>query len=373
MKNHYRQVLGQYPTGVSAVTARGADGTPFGLTVGSFTSVSMDPPIVGFLPAKSSTSWPKVRATGAFCVNVLAYDQEHVCRALSAKVEDKFAGLGWRPGPTGSPVLEGVLAWIDCRIRSVVEAGDHFIVLGDVVDLQLGSPSLPLVFFRGGYGRFSPGPLVAESVQNSGMLRLVNAVRDQMQMLSAELGVEASATGIVGGRPVLVASTWSPFSDRAAVRAGDRVPFRPPLAVPIAAWGTREQREEWLANAGPALEPDQRKRLEDILDATRERGWAISVRPDPPEHAISRMIEANDRLDEIGLGRFHPAAGTLGTRGIDARNLSAPIFAPDGSVVMSLSVSGMSSPQAGGRIEDVAGRLVEAAREAERVTYGGIR
>ena len=110
----FRQVLGEYPTGVCVVTAADPDGGYAGLTVGSFTSVSLDPPLVAFLPDKSSTTWPRLERAGRFCVNVLAADQEYICRAIAAKETDKFAGLDWRPAGSGSPILAGVSAWIDC-------------------------------------------------------------------------------------------------------------------------------------------------------------------------------------------------------------------------------------------------------------------
>jgi flavin reductase (DIM6/NTAB) family NADH-FMN oxidoreductase RutF len=150
----YRQVLGHFPTGVTVVTAMADDG-PVGLAVGSFTSVSLEPPLVAFCPGRHSTSWPKIRDTGAFCVNVLAEDQEAVCRVFAGKSEEKFEGLGWKPASaSGAPVLEGVLAWVDCRIEAVHEAGDHWIVVGAVEDLEVGREVGPLVFYRGGYGCF---------------------------------------------------------------------------------------------------------------------------------------------------------------------------------------------------------------------------
>lgn len=149
----FREVLGHVPTGVTVVAARDAEG-PVGLAIGSFTSVSLDPPLVAFLPARSSSSWPRIRATGVFCVNVLAEDQEHVSRTFATSGVDKFAGIGWEPTPvTGSPRLEGVLAWIDCTIEAVHPAGDHDIVVGRVRDLGVGQASGPLVFYRGGYRR----------------------------------------------------------------------------------------------------------------------------------------------------------------------------------------------------------------------------
>jgi len=155
----FRQVLGQYPTGVSVVTGIAADRTAVGLAVGSFTSVSLDPPLVAFLPDKKSSSWPKIAAAGKFCVNILAADQEPVCRAFASKAPDKFAGLAWRPAASGSPILTGAVAWIDCDLEAVHDAGDHLIVIGRVTDLDIERPTLPLLFFQGGYGRFSPHSL----------------------------------------------------------------------------------------------------------------------------------------------------------------------------------------------------------------------
>ena len=150
----FRQELGHYPTGVTVITAAPATG-PVGLAVGSFASVSLDPPLVAFFPDRGSSSWPQIEASGSFCVNILAEDQEVVCRRFAAKGDDKFAGLGWRPARSGSPLLDGVLAWIDCDIESVTDAGDHHFVLGRVRDLAVVHDGSPLLFFRGGYGRFA--------------------------------------------------------------------------------------------------------------------------------------------------------------------------------------------------------------------------
>jgi 3-hydroxy-9,10-secoandrosta-1,3,5(10)-triene-9,17-dione monooxygenase reductase component len=150
----FRQVLGHYPTGVVVVTAMAADGEPAGLAIGSFTSVSLDPPLVAFFPDKSSSSWPRIESAGTFCVNILGEDQEDVCRVFASKGTDKFASIGWRPGRTGAPVINDVIAWIECEIERIDDAGDHWIVLGRVVDLEVGHSGGPLLFFRGGYGRY---------------------------------------------------------------------------------------------------------------------------------------------------------------------------------------------------------------------------
>lgn len=152
----FRRVLGHYPTGVCVVTATEPEGTATGMIVGSFTSVSLAPPLVAFFPDRSSTSWPRIERAGKFCVNVLASDQQDLCRRFSAKGGDKFAGVAHRLSANGSPVLDGVVAWIDCMLGNVYEAGDHFIVLGRVLELDIARADQPMLFFRGQYGNFAP-------------------------------------------------------------------------------------------------------------------------------------------------------------------------------------------------------------------------
>ncbi len=150
----YRQVLGHFPTGVTAITAM-ADGVPVGMAIGSFASLSLEPPQVLFCVGRHSSSWPKIEAVGSFCVNILAEDQEDVCRVFASKATDKFAEIGWKRSGNGSPLLDGVLAHIDCTVADVIPSGDHHVVIGGVTDLEVRHEGGPLIFFRGGYGRFS--------------------------------------------------------------------------------------------------------------------------------------------------------------------------------------------------------------------------
>ncbi|GAA5063755.1 flavin reductase family protein [Nocardia callitridis] len=151
----FRDILGHFPTGVVAVTALDTGARPVGMAVGSFTSVSLDPPLVAFLPDKSSTTFPKILAAQRFCANVLGSGQRAVCRSLARKGADKFADVDWTPTPSGMPRIKGSLAWIDCAIDAVHDAGDHHIVIGRVHHLELDTPKSPLIFFQGGYGGFS--------------------------------------------------------------------------------------------------------------------------------------------------------------------------------------------------------------------------
>lgn len=153
---HFRNVLGNYPTGVVAVTAPGEDGEPIAMVVGSFTSVSLDPPMVAFLADRGSSTFPKIRQAGHFVANVLASDQAGLCRSMAAKGAERFRDVSWQPSENGAPLLDGVVAWIECTLEQVVEAGDHVIAIGKVNDLRVVSEKLPLLFFRGVYGAFEP-------------------------------------------------------------------------------------------------------------------------------------------------------------------------------------------------------------------------
>ena len=232
----FRQVLGHFPTGVAVVTGLDADGKPAGMAVGSFTSVSLDPPLVAFMPDKSSSSWPKFRDSGSFCVNILGAEQESVCRAFAMKGGDKFAELAWHPGSSGSPILDGVLAWIDCDIDVVHEAGDHFIVIGRVRELDIGTPALPLVFFQGGYGRFSSLSLAAWESDLGVQMRSADLARPHMEALAEELDVECVASAVVGEDMVLVARAGTLRSQRLPTAVGQRIPFEPPMGTAFVAW-----------------------------------------------------------------------------------------------------------------------------------------
>jgi flavin reductase (DIM6/NTAB) family NADH-FMN oxidoreductase RutF len=150
----FRRVLGHYPTGVCVITAN-LDGRPVGMVVGSFTSVSLEPPLVAFFPDKRSKSWSSIERAGKFCVNILASDQLDLCRKFATRGGNKFADLTHRISANGSPILDDIVAWVDCTIYATHDAGDHDIVLGMVADLEVGRPTSPLLFFQGGYGAFS--------------------------------------------------------------------------------------------------------------------------------------------------------------------------------------------------------------------------
>ncbi|GGR91379.1 monooxygenase [Streptomyces humidus] len=147
----FRRVLGSFASGVTVVTAPTPEG-PAGFACQSFSSLSLEPPLVAFMVGRTSTTWPRIARAGVFCVNVLSARQASLCRAFAASGTDKFAGVDHDPAPvSGAPRLAGALAWIDCAIHAVHTGGDHLVVVGRVNALGTGESAdePPLLFHRG--------------------------------------------------------------------------------------------------------------------------------------------------------------------------------------------------------------------------------
>ncbi|MFI0241505.1 flavin reductase family protein [Streptomyces sp. NPDC016845] len=153
----FRRVLGTFATGVTIITAALPDESPAGFACQSFASLSLDPPLVAFMVARTSTTWPRIARAGAFCVNVLSANQDELCRAFAVSGADKYAGVGHSAAPvSGAPRLDGAAAWIDCAIHAVHTGGDHLIVVGRVTALGTHEEDrTPLLFHRGRFTRLS--------------------------------------------------------------------------------------------------------------------------------------------------------------------------------------------------------------------------
>lgn len=147
----FRTVLGSFASGVVVVTGT-SSGEPRGLACQSFVSLSLAPQLVAVAINRTSVSWPEIERSGAFCANVLSTQQVEICKAFARSGGDKFFGLDWAPGTTGSPRLAASLAWIECTIEAVHLAGDHLLVIGAVRDIEVGLGH-PLLFYRGEFGR----------------------------------------------------------------------------------------------------------------------------------------------------------------------------------------------------------------------------
>ncbi len=150
--HEFRRVLGHFATGVTIITAMDGD-EPVGVAANSFTSVSLDPPLILFCVGGSSTTWPRIERSGNFAVNILGEHHEHLSRLFAQKGADRFTDTLWRRGRTGAPLLEEAIAFVECAIEAQHPAGDHTIVVGRVMDLGMVEDAPPLLFYRGEYAR----------------------------------------------------------------------------------------------------------------------------------------------------------------------------------------------------------------------------
>jgi len=149
----FRDVLGHYASGLTVIAGIDDDG-PVGFTCQSFYSVSLEPPLVSFSVMATSTSYPRIRATERFAINVLSHDQDDLARQFARSGSDKWAGVRWAAAASGNPLIAGSLATVDCELWAEHEAGDHVIVVGRVVELEVAAqPTHPLLFYRGGFHR----------------------------------------------------------------------------------------------------------------------------------------------------------------------------------------------------------------------------
>ncbi len=148
-----RDAFGAFLTGVTVVTTFSDEGAPIGFTANSFTSVSLDPPLLLVCLAKTSRNYQTLMTTKGFAVNILSEDQKDVSNTFARPVEDRFAAVDWQKGPFGSPVFSDVAAWFDCSAHERVDAGDHVIIIGKIEGFE-NSGKTGLGYARGGY--FTP-------------------------------------------------------------------------------------------------------------------------------------------------------------------------------------------------------------------------
>jgi flavin reductase (DIM6/NTAB) family NADH-FMN oxidoreductase RutF/DNA-binding IclR family transcriptional regulator len=367
----FRSVLGHFPTGVVLITGIGSDGSPVGMVVGTFTSVSLNPPLVAFLPDKGSSTFPKLRESSTFVVNVLGAGQEQLCRTFGSKsVTEKWAGVSWRPAPGGAPILDEAVSWIECEPHDILDAGDHYIVVGAVRALEVGNPDLPLLFFQGGYGRFAPMSLIAPpDADLITQLRYADAAREEMEAFARETGFECSAQAVVADELVLVASSGSPDGSTVPSRVGARIPHVPPYGALFVAYAADPVRESWLARRPVAAETD-RATYEAMLDWVCQHGVAVGpghaatteafdeliAQPAASPGELQRIRSVVERLDP------HPGVAPLNVDDeYDVRHLGAPVFDEHGGVALVLMASGLPERIAGAALLDLRARLCAAA------------
>jgi flavin reductase (DIM6/NTAB) family NADH-FMN oxidoreductase RutF/DNA-binding IclR family transcriptional regulator len=371
----FREVMGHYPTGVNVITGLADDGEACAMVVGTFTSVSLDPPLIAFLPTRSSFTFEKLRTAKSLAVNILAHDQEQLCRRLARPAPDKLKDESWELSAGGAPVLDGIVASIDCTLDEVVEGGDHYIVLCAVQDLNVKRPVAPLVFFQGGYGGFATGSFLIRADQDlAPAVAQAQALRSEIEALADEIGGEITLFTRQGDDAVAVLTAIGSETDIISP-LGSHYPLIPPLGDAFIAWSAPEDQERWISRAYGAAE-EEKERLRQRLRDARRSGWSLSLdgpgRREQLEAAIieygkgvqlpAKQREISQQIvkstDYFPVGQLDPEALH------DVATMTVPILPADGTPHLILRLFYPPSGVSGATIEAWATRLIDFAKNA---------
>ena len=378
----FRRALAHYPTGVAVVTAVGRDGTPVAMVVGTFTSVSLDPPLVGFLADNTSASWQGIKAAGHFCVSVLGAGHEHVCRAFATKAANRFE-YATELTPTGRPRLKDAALWVDCEIDKVLPAGDHDFVLGAVRHIGVGEEGgLPLLFLRGGYGAPKIASLQAEAPGLGPVLRLADAVRPEVEGVARELGVECIVLATVDRDVVMVAAAGIESAvGSSRTHVGSSFPLAAPLAPVFLAWASLEEQGRWIAEGTRLAGEDVTSVAMEALDAVRSRGHEIATGRDVSGRFRRVVLGELGSLNDTDPPEFHDVVKAVVERRdpamtqpldqlTDVVALMVPVRDPSGRVVLSVGIIGFSGEEEPERLQHCLSRLESAAERATELLAG---
>lgn len=368
----YRRALGTYPTGVAVITAREEGGEPVGLVVGTFTSVSLEPRLVGFLPDRSSSSWPRIRKSGRFCVNVLNAEQEDVCRAFASKSPDRWERHVESETASG-PRLRGVTLFMECDIVEVLAAGDHDMVLGAVSAMHVrDTGAMPLLFIRGGYGAPSVPFVQAETSGLVVQLRMADVIRHDIEGLAASLDLECRVTARDGDRIVIVAAAGIGTGARPArTTVGTTLPFIAPLAPLFIATASPDDQERWMRAGqevfGDAIRPVAERLLADSASGVEEVsnrqlvGDLESLLEDErhEHHLTSTALE--DLVRQFAEPTSDGAVSSM----------AVPVADPTGQVQLVLQLVGFSGSETAAELTTIRRHLQQtAASAASRLSRG---
>lgn len=373
----FRQVLGQYPTGVAAITGTDSSGDPVAMVVGTFSSVSLDPPLVSFMPTRTSASYARLLTAGVLRANILSMEQESVCRALARPGDaEKFRDVEWDRSPHGTPMLSGSSAWVEFTIERRIEAGDHDIVIGRVVDLGVGSGGLPLLFLGGGYGRYTAHSRIMPATADSlTQIRWAEAAKPELERLSEALELEVVFVSLVEDAIVQVASFGSTRGHARPHPLGVRLPLGAPMGAPIIASAGEPARRAWLKRSFPDLEEDLVQQHLAALDRVRERGWALNLMSESLTEA-DRTLQALDDgrlswgrvpLDEQ-LSTPHAYSAELPSdpeAPLRVRSVSSPVRDPRGNPLFYLTLFGYGESSTAGSVRHSIDELLQTVRAVE--------
>lgn len=379
----FREVLGHYPTGVVLVTALHPDGEELAMIVGTFTSVSVEPPLVAFLPMRSSRTFARLQECSSMCINVLTEGQEQIGRTIASRHENKLDGIEWSPCESGAPLLKDSLAWLDVHLEKVIEAGDHHIALCAIDDMAVNNPKAPLIFFQGGYGAFAVPHLLARA--DADIIAAVQQAHHGRAVLAGvarRLECEATLLTVVNPDELAAISTAVGKGVNPGNGLGARVPIIPPIADVWAAELSQAEQDEWLAKAD--VDDATRETFRERLGFAREQGYLMSFLPAGDLDPYHRMTAATHRYSD---DRLTPTAQREIRRSIaevevsykmrdiepdetyDVGMLVANVYDPEGNPVRMLRLAQLPRQAIGHAVLGWIEELRSAARQLERVLF----
>jgi len=344
-RDFHREVMGHYPTGVVLVSGM-CDGEPVGMVVGTFSSVSLDPPLVSFMPQKTSRSYARLLEAPVLCINVLAHDQTDVCRVLAGSAPDKFDKVSWSLSSQGAPVLHDAVAHIHCTRTEQIEAGDHWITLCSVIAMDVPRPVTPLLFFQGGYGGFSLRTMSARGdAELFAALRLADVAAPHVEELATRLQCQSTTLVAIDEDTLTVAVSAYAGTAQMTERLGQRIPLIPPIGMAYVAGAADHVVDRWLAKLpDPSQVPSYRRHLDsvvsrgvEITQAGRDDAEVELLRDSLADYAAGRLTPAGERAVNADLGRasyFTDVVGLDDDQLIDVSFITAPVHNPEGDVSM---------------------------------------
>src|SRR5690606_7410208 len=237
-------------------------------------SVSIDPPLVSFMPDRTSRTFARLREADTFCVNVLAADQADL--VTSWRGPESFDGVEWRPSPSGAPIPSDSVAWIDCSYHELVDAGDHYIVLGEVHELEVQRATSPLLFCQGGFGGFAPSSfLVPGEHELIRAARLSEAAMEPLAALAAEESADVSLLASIGDHDVVI-GTERGSATPTYFEIGLRLPHLPPVGAVHLDPGDDAGLTRWLDRL-PRKDEAARERCRELAERVAVQGYSLCL------------------------------------------------------------------------------------------------
>lgn len=339
---------------------------PLALVVGTFSSVSLDPPLVSFMPMKTSKTFEQLRKAESLCFNLLADDQEDIITAIVRRKEGKLEGLEWTMSTRGNPVLDGSIAVVEGEIANIVDAGDHWIAVCSVRDMEIRAPKAPLLFFQGGYGSFVSSGLLARLEESSPELTSqVERLRATLEHVSKEVGCEVSILKAENrDEMATLISAYGPGISEAS-GMGNRLPIIPPIGDTYM-FAHSADADHWLAKSNHA-DHGVLELYRGRLEYLRDNGYLLSFLPESSRSTAYDSV--HEAVRHYGQNRLTPAQereirpsitesdvdyaqrDLIGDERYDIGSLVLPARDLDGEYTLTLRFSQLPSSQLGSTVK----------------------